>query len=625
MNLLSLENVNKTLNSEALFQEVTLGIDQGDKIGFIGPNGSGKSTFLRLLAGQLEPDGGNISRNRDLKISFLEQQPRIDPELDITSQLYLSRDPRIELLRSYHRAAEEAELGQGSMNELEDLTHKMDEEQAWNLEKEYLSYLTELGITDLNKRGKELSGGMTRKVGLARMLASGANLIFLDEPTNHLDVDTIEWLENWLYKTNVSFVMVTHDRYFLDRVCNVIMELDRRGIFKYPGNYADSLKRKQERLEQERRAEEKRQTILRRELEWLAQGPKARATRDKKRLGKVLDLMDQETGDLQRMSEFTAGNRRLGKKVLELFRVEKSFGKHRVVAPFSYSFKRGERIGIIGPNGSGKTTFLDLLTGRLDTDGGRIDLGINTHFGYFDQMGRPMDPKTTVLDFIKEKAEKVSLPGGGQMGAAAYLEQFLFPSETHRLAIERLSGGERRRLYLLRILMENPNFLILDEPTNDLDLETLSLLENYVEDYQGCLIIVSHDRAFLDRSTDYLFIFDNQGNIRGFSGNYSDYRETLKEEHRQRELKLKEQKKKIGQKVVNRSKKGLSYKEQIEIEELMERIILAEEEKEVLEGQFSRSDLSPMELQKKNESYKHLLSEIETKTYRWEELAAQEP
>lgn len=625
MNLLSIENLQKTVNSEPLFSQVTFGIDQGDKIGFIGPNGSGKSTLLRILAEEMLQDDGKISRNRMLKISFLKQQPEIAPEKSVADQLYLSKDPRVQLLQDYHRVLEETEQSGQALQELEELTQRMEEEKGWNLEKEYQSYLTELGITNLQQKAGELSGGMLRKVAMARMMSSGANLILLDEPTNHLDTDTIEWLESWLKKTSLSFIMVTHDRYFLDRVCNTILELDRKRIFKYKGNYESSLKKKQERIEQERRAEERRQTILRRELDWLAQGPKARTSRDKNRLGKVMDLMNQEVQDIQRMSEFTAGNRRLGKKILELYSIRKSFGSKQVVAPFSYTFKRGERIGIIGPNGAGKTTFLDLITGRLTADEGRMEQGVNTHFGYFDQMSRPMNPESTLLGFIREKADKVVLPGQGQISAAAYLEQFLFPSETHRIPIERLSGGERRRLYLLRILMDSPNFLILDEPTNDLDLDTLALLEDYIEAYEGCLLIVSHDRAFLDRTTDYLFIFDEEGHIRGFSGSYSDYRFSLKEEQRLIEQEERDKKKgKNQQRVVNRSKKGLSFKETQERDRLMEEIMAQEEEKEALESAFSNNSLDPELLAEKNKRYRIIIEEIEKKTLRWEELADKE-
>jgi len=624
MNLISIENLQKTVNSEPLFSDVTFGIDSTEKIGFIGPNGSGKSTLLRILAEELKIDGGQISRNRDLKISFLKQQPVIDKEKSVAHQLYLSPDPRVELLKEYHRVLDATRHDQNALQELDVLTQRMEEERGWNLEKEYQSYLTELGIVDMEQKAGELSGGMLRKVALARMMASGANLILLDEPTNHLDTETIEWLENWLRKSSISFVMVTHDRYFLDRVCNTILELDRQQIFKYKGNYQESLKRKEERLEQERKAENRRQTILRREMDWLSQGPKARTGRDKHRLGKVLDLMDQDQQDLQRMSEFTAGNRRLGKKILELYGICKSYGDHQVVAPFSYTFKRGERIGVIGPNGAGKTTFLDLITQRLEPDDGRMELGVNTHFGYFDQMSRPMDPENTPLGFIREKADKVEIPGQGWVSAAGYLEQFLFPAETHRIPIARLSGGERRRLYLLKILMDAPNFLILDEPTNDLDLDTLSLLENYVENYNGCLLIVSHDRAFLDRTTDYLFIFDASGRIRGFSGNYSDYREALVEQQREEERQQKAKRKEESTRVVQRSKKGLSFKEKRERDQLMEEIFALEEEKDALEQSFSDPQIDPNQLEEKNRRYQEVCSAIEQKTARWEELAAVE-
>ncbi len=616
MNLMSIDGVAKHVRDQTLFSEVVFGIEHTDKIGFIGPNGAGKSTLMNILAGRLKADEGEITRNNDLRISVLEQLPKLEPDTSIRDQLYLSDDPRIQLLKEYHRAAAD-----GSPD-LEELTHRVEHEGCWTLEKEYLSYLTELGITDPDQKGGTLSGGMVKKVAMARMMASGANLLFLDEPTNHLDIDTIEWLETWLRKTRAAFVMVTHDRYFLDSVCNTIMELDRQKIYKYTGNFSVSLKKKRERLDREAREQNRIEAILKMELAWLAQGPKARSTKDKKRKMNIENLMDSRVEVQQQMAEFTSGNRRLGKRIIDLIKAEKSYGERQIITPFTYRFKKGERIGIIGPNGSGKTTFLDLITERLPIDGGRIEKGVNTHFGYFDQMSRPMNPEVTLLDYIREVSDRISLPDGSQVSASGYLERFLFSSSIHRQKIKRLSGGERRRLYLARVLMDNPNFLILDEPTNDLDMDTLDLLEDYVDKFDGCLLIVSHDRAFLDRTTDYLFVFKGDGAILGFSGNYSDYREARKEEEREAELSARKVEPPAG-KQVNREKKGLNFKEKRELESLTEEIMVLEEEKAGLEVLFV-NETDPEKLAEATKRYKEIEELIPAKEERWAELAERE-
>jgi ATP-binding cassette subfamily F protein uup len=616
MNLMSIDGVAKYIRDQALFTNVVFGIEHTDKIGFIGPNGAGKSTLMNILSSRLVPDEGEITRNNDLRISMLEQMPLLEPDRSIRDQLFLSDDPRVQLLHEYHRA-----IDKGS-DDLDELTHRVEQEGCWNLEKEYLSYLTELGIDDPEQLGGTLSGGMVKKVAMARMMASGANLLFLDEPTNHLDIDTIEWLEVWLRRTRAAFIMVTHDRYFLESVCNTIMELDQQQIYKYPGSYSQALKKKRERMDRESREQNRIETILKRELVWLARGPKARASKDKKRKMNIESLMDSRVEVQQQMSEFTSSNRRLGKRVMDLIKIEKSYGDNRVISPFSYRFKRGERIGIIGPNGSGKTTFLDILTERVPIDGGRIEKGVNTHFGYFDQMSRPMNLEMTLLDYIREISDRITMPDGGQMGAASYLERFLFTASLHRQKIKRLSGGERRRLYMARVLMDNPNFLILDEPTNDLDMDTLDLLEDYVEQFTGCIIIVSHDRAFLDRTTDYLFVFKGDGSILGFNGNYSDYREARQEEEREKELAARKADPPEG-KQVKRENKGLSFKEKRELESLTEEIMALEEEKSTLEAQFT-TETDSDKLATATKRYSDLESLIPQKEERWTELAERE-
>ena len=526
MNLISIENLSKTVNDKPLFQDVTMGIDEGEKIGFIGPNGAGKSTLLHIISGLLEADMGNISRNNNLRISMLEQTPIIPERITIRDFLYKSESPVIKLIAEYHRCLEnynhtESNVGAGRDLPLQELTERMDKENGWEIENNYLSFLSELKLGNPEQIMDNLSGGMKKKAALARALASRPNLLILDEPTNHLDLEIIEWLEKYLATSNFSFIMVTHDRYFLDSVCKTILELDKGRIYKYPGNYSTFLERREIRLSTEQNEQARIKSILRRELEWLSRGPKARASKDKKRKMRIEDLMDKQNRKEHDSAEFSSSNRRLGKKILELKDISKTYKNNKVISSFSYKFKRGERIGIIGPNGSGKTTFLDIITGQIQGDSGEIEKGINTLFGYYDQLSdhlaRAITENLTVLEYIKETAEQITLEDNKSISAARFLEMFNFPSSTHRTHLDRLSGGEKRRLYLIKILITNPNFLILDEPTNDLDLDTMRRLEDYIISFGGTIIVVSHDRAFLDRTTDFLFIFDGEGGMFGGS------------------------------------------------------------------------------------------------------------
>lgn len=614
MNLISIEKLEKNINDRTLFSDVTLGIDDNDKIGFIGPNGAGKSTFMRIIANQIKHDDGDINYNNSLKIGFLEQLPHLNPELTAPQQLFEIDGPLIKLYKEYKDTIKRIENEPELQSKLDELSHLMDVENGWDLEARYQSLLIELGISDFEMKAVNFSGGMKKKCMLAAVLSSGANLLLLDEPTNHLDIETIEWLENYLKQGKFSFLMVTHDRYFLDSVCNTIFELDNQTIYKYVGPYSMAVEKKQERLEHEKRSQNRINAILKRELKWLQRGPRARAGKDKKRVEKVANLMDSKEAETQKMSEFSSGNRRLGKKIVEFYSVEKCFSDNTVVAPFSYSFKRGERIGIIGPNGSGKSTLLNLITNRIEQDNGRIERGVNTHFGYFDQMAEKMDDDMTILDYIKSKAERITMPDESTISATAFLEMFLFPSSMHRQPIKNLSGGERRRLYLIRILTTSPNFLLLDEPTNDLDLDTLNLLEEYLEKFEGCVIIVSHDRAFLDRTTDYLFIFKDDGKISGFAGNYSELKDSQKE-YSQEKLKDK------VLKVKTKKEKKISYQEKKELDSLLPSIEKLEIEKSELEDGFG-FETDNNKLHEMNKRYNEINMKIEEYELRWEYLAS---
>lgn len=649
MNLISIENLSKTVNDNPLFQDVTMGVDEGEKIGFIGPNGAGKSTLLHILSGLIEADMGNISRNNNLRISMLEQTPVIPVGITVRDFLYKGEAPVIKLIAEYHKCLEnynhtETTAGAGRDLPLQDndllilnkLTESMDKENGWEIENNYLSFLSELKLENPDELMDNFSGGMKKKAALARALATRPNLLILDEPTNHLDIEIIEWLEKYLGTANFSFIMVTHDRYFLDSVCTTILELNKRRIYKYPGNYSTFLERREIRLSTEQNEQAKIKSILRRELEWLSRGPKARASKDKKRKMRIEDLMDKKIQTEQENSDFSSSKRRLGKKILELKEIKKSYNDEIVISPFTYKFKKGERIGIIGPNGSGKTTFLNIISGQIQPDSGESIKGLNTVFGYYDQLSnnlaKAISENLTVIEYIKETAEQITIEDGKSVSAAKFLEMFNFPVSTHRTLLEKLSGGEKRRLYLIKILITSPNFLIMDEPTNDLDLDTMRRLEEYIISFEGTIIVVSHDRAFLDRTTDFLFIFDGKGEIKGFSGIYSEYREFTRAN--QTNTRKGQEGKPYGKasKVDARkeqaclfptvtTKRKLTYKENQEFSCLETEIDKLEEEKNKLETLFSNSSITPDRIEKTNKRYKTVTELIEIKIDRWEKLA----
>lgn len=691
MNLISIENLSKTVKDEPLFEGVTIGIDEGARIGFLGANGTGKSTFLRLITGEMEADSGSISRNRSLRLSMLEQVPSFTPGTSIRSYLYEDPSPKVQLLNRYRRclenfkdeSAHNKKHSEISKKELELLSEQMELEGGWELEHNYLSFLSELKLNDPEQPMDQLSGGMRKKAALARALASEPNLLILDEPTNHLDIETIEWLERYLSRSgakgagsssgsvnSMGLIMVSHDRYILDAVCTHIFELDKQNIYSYVGNYSSFLEQRERRIAEMQKQQERIETILRRELEWLKQGPKARTSKDKGRKMRLQDLMEQRADAAEDSRDFTSSHRRLGKKVLELHEISKSYNAVPVVRPFGYTFKRGERIGIIGPNGSGKTTFLDMITGTVKPDSGSIDLGVNTVFGYFDQLSRPLqkDDEKTVLEYIEDFAERVKLGGAnGQaksesdLSAAQFLELFSFPASMHRLPLKRLSGGEKRRLHLISILIRSPNFLLLDEPTNDLDLDTLRRLEDYILNFTGCVLIISHDRAFLDRTTDYLFVFgdasapDERGLIRGFTGNYSEYRQAFpassKKESSGSTDGTSADKRPGGGKGASggrggstdtassagrsmdrsseksaerkrREKTKLTFKEQREYEAIMTEIEALEAEKEQVEQSFSDPSADPESLPQRTARYAEIQQLLDEKIERWEYLAS---
>ncbi len=597
MNLITLDSVSKTLGESPLFEGASLGIDSGERIGFVGRNGRGKSTFLRIVEGSLEPDAGVLARKRGLSCSFLEQRPSFPEGQRLSAFLYGGRSSLV------------AECGRRGE----------DWEGRAELELSYASLCTELGLCEPGAPMSEMSGGMVKKAAIARALAPKAELLLLDEPTNHLDIETIEWLERRLLQYQGGFVLVTHDRWFLDAVCSSIMEIDRGAVYKYSGSYSDYLERRIERDANLEKAESRRLTNLKRELAWLGRGARARATKSERRKDMIRDMQGQALVRESGMDGFSSSARRLGKKILVLKGVSKAYGSHVVLSPFSRDFKAGERLGLVGPNGSGKTTFLDLVSGRLAPDEGAVDRGENTHFAYFDQTASSIDPGLSLIGYIREKAERIAMADGSVLNPEQLLERFLFPRAMHDLPLSRLSGGELRRVQLVRLLADSPNFLLLDEPTNDLDIDTIELLEDYLSDFPGCVLAVSHDRAFLDGLADSLLVLDGKGGAREYVGRYADYRAFAETEESSSSPPRPIPPEPAAK---QRVKKGLSYAERRELSSLLDEVSALEDEKAALEALFSSPSPRPEELGQAKRRYSEVLGLLEAKTARWETLAA---
>ena len=622
MNIISVQDLSKSKGEKDLFKTINFGIQAKQKIALIGVNGCGKSTLLKLISGIEEIDSGIISINNDIKINYLSQTVDYKPSHTIFDHLYHSDAPLIQLLKSYELTCQK--LGENYtdavQHELDELTKEMDRLDAWKFENEVKSVLGQLGLHDLSVKMNTLSGGMLKKVALAQTMIDNADLLILDEPTNHLDVETIEWLENQLKKSSKAILMVTHDRYFLDEVCDSIYEIDNQQLFTYNGNYSFFLEKKNERMEANAKESAKIKNLLRTEVEWLHKQPRARGTKSKSRIDKIKTMMNHKQQSGSHQFVLTVNGRRLGRKILELDNISKSF-KTPVIKEFTYTFKQKERVGIVGPNGSGKTTFLNLVTGKENIDSGERNAGLNTEFGYFDQHSFSATDDQKVIDYIKEAGDMIDIGGKEPVSAPRFLEYFMFPGHMHYFPVSKLSGGEKRRLHLVRTLMGNPNFLVLDEPTNDLDIQTLTILENFLENFQGCVLIVSHDRYFMDKCVDQLLIFNETPEIKSFPGNYSDYIEIKKEEEREIERFKKQEKTHHVPDRKKSEKKGLTYNEKKEFERLEIDIDLLEVEKASLEQFFEKPVVSAEEMTEKTNRYKLIESILSEKMERWEELA----
>ncbi|MGG7211996.1 ABC-F family ATP-binding cassette domain-containing protein [Clostridium nigeriense] len=586
MNLITLENINKTYSEKVLLKNVNLNINDGDKIGLIGLNGAGKSTLLKILTGRDEFFDGKVSKSKNVRIEYLAQDTRYEDNSTVLEQIFKGDTLEMKLLMEYEDLLDKVSKDPSLNDKLIQLQSKIDTMNLWDLESDAKTILTKLGIMEFNQKMRELSGGQKKRVFLASSLITPCELLVLDEPTNHLDSESIEWLEEYLNSRKGALIMITHDRYFLDRVTNKILELDRGSLYQYEGNYSDFLEKKVERLEIEAAKEEKRQKLILKELKWVRRGAKARTTKQKARLQRFEDLVNTEYTALNSEVEMPFIGRRLGKKIIEINNISKAYENKVLIKDLNYIFSKSDRIGIIGKNGAGKTTLINIITGSIKPDKGIIEIGDTVSIGTFSQDNTHMDLNQRAIDYIKEGGENIPTEDGYTITASQLAERFLFDGTLQYTPIEKLSGGERRRLHLLRVLMESPNVLILDEPTNDLDIETLKILEDFLDEFMGVVIIVSHDRYFLDRLCNKIFSYEGNGLIKEYTGNYSDYLINKEyEKIKNPEIKDKENNKKI----VNKSYKNkderpkFTFKEQKEFEEIYDVIESLEKNIESLE------------------------------------------
>lgn len=631
MNILSLENVSKNYGLKPLFDKVALGFEDTDKIGIIGANGSGKTTFLRVIAGIEPPDTGKIVCATGKTLAYLAQNPSFDEEKTVLETIFAASSGVMKTIRDYEIACQElaAHYSDETLEKVSKLQHELEISGGWEIETNAKNVLTKLGITDTTAKMKHLSGGQRKRVALAHELIFKPDILILDEPTNHLDADTIEWLEDYLKRYTGALLLVTHDRYFLDRVTSRIFEIERGTVQSFGGNYAYYLEKKEEQETLRATEGHKREQLIKKELAWLRRGAKARTRKSKHRINAAYELMAQPKEKAKAEIDIAIGAKRLGSKIVEIQNVSKSFGAKKLIDGFTYLLKRDDRIGIIGANGAGKTTLLEMITSRIAPDEGAIETGQTVQIGYYDQESRALDEARRVIDYIKDVAEYVTTVDGNQITASQMLEKFLFPPAAQYAVIGNLSGGERRRLYLLRILMASPNILLLDEPTNDLDIPTLIALEEYLDDFPGALIVVSHDRYFLDRTIETVFKFEGAGQIREFPGDYSAYLEISEREEtekRETEKQAESAAREIAGKetLVNVEKPKsakLSFKEKRELESLDERIPQMEKRLAEIDGELNQFATDSYKLNELLGEQQKLNTELETAMERWLELS----
>jgi len=614
MNLLSVENISKAFGERIILENISFGINKDQKIAFIAKNGTGKTTLLNIIAGKDQPDSGQVVFRKGIHIGFLSQNPSFNEELTVEETIFATDNPILRLIQEYEHALQHPENEMAYQKAFE----QMERHNAWDFETQYKQILFRLKLDNLQLKVKNLSGGQKKRLALANVLISKPDLLILDEPTNHLDLEMIEWLEQYFAKENLTLFIVTHDRYFLERVCNEILELDNGELFSYKGNYSYFLEKKEQRLAQEQASVEKAKNLYVKELDWMRRQPKARTTKSKSRIDDFYKIKEAAHKRRKEHSvQLEINMERLGSKTVEFHNVSKSFGDLRVLNKFNYNFLRGERVGIIGKNGTGKSTFLNLLTSSITPDSGKIVVGDTIKFGYYTQDGIEVQQGQKVIEVIQKYGDYIPLLKGRTLSAGQLLERFLFDRKKQYDYVEKLSGGELKRLYLCTVLIQNPNFLILDEPTNDLDIVTLNVLEDFLLDYPGCLVVVSHDRYFMDKIVDHLFIFKGNGEVEDFPGNYTDYHVYEESVPPTDDTPKKEATKNTWRKD---GAKGLSFNEQKEYNRLEKEIAQLEEKKTAIEATFAEGSLNSNEIQEQSVALQETLTAIEEKTERWFEL-----
>ena len=617
MNYLSVENISKSYGERVLFENLSFGINQGQKIAFVAKNGTGKTSILKIITGEDTPDSGQVVMRKEIKMAFLSQEPKLNPELTIEESIFASDNMVLKVISDYEKALENTEDGEAYQKAFD----KMDLHNAWDFETQYKQILFKLKLEDLRLKVKSLSGGQKKRLALAIILLNKPDLVILDEPTNHLDLEMIEWLENYFAKEPITLFMVTHDRYFLKRVCNEIIELDNGKLYQYKGNYSYYLNKKEERIAAENASIDKAKNLYVKELDWMRRQPKARTTKSKSRQDDFYVIKEKaHSRRKEHQIELEINMERIGSKIIELHKVSKKFNDKVILNGFDYTFNKGERIGIIGKNGTGKSTFLNILTQNMQPDSGKVVIGDTIKIGYYTQSGINPKPEQKVIDIIKEFGEYIPLTKGRTISAGQLLERFLFDRKKQHDYVEKLSGGELKRLYLCTVLIQNPNFLILDEPTNDLDIVTLNVLENFLLDYPGCLLVVSHDRYFMDKIVDHLFIFRGNGEIEDFPGNYSDFR-AYEDSSPPTPKGGADEVQKANWKQ-NQTSPGLSFNEQKEFQKIEREIKDLEYQKKQIETEFSDGKVTDDKIETKANELQKIIKSLEEKEERWFELSS---